>query len=350
MPSFALTRLFTAVLAALPLVFTAPHPSPHNRCDAAASVYRFQEQVWIENLRVRSNGNVLTTRYDNFPRLYEFNPKDHHPLPRLLAEFPEYDNSKSLSGIAEYKPDVFAFLAGPSHYDLTAHALDLLDGTTDIWTIDLNVEDPRAQKLTSFQSGFANGISHVPGTPYGLVSDSTFGIVYRVNLDTGVVEKVVEDPLLHYPASAVLHIGINGIQLNEEGTIVYFANSQGFMGSFPIDPQTGLKTGDIKVLARLDGTVFDDFAVGKKALYITGDPEGEVFRLDLATNEITAIFGKPAPSHILPGATAAQLGRTRSTKEKLYLTYNGGLTVLPYNASFVIPGGLTVVDLAVLHA
>jgi hypothetical protein len=230
MPSFALTRLVTAVLAALPLACAAPDYSADNRHGAAASVYRFQEEVWIENLRVRSNGKVLTTRFDNFPRLYEFNPKESHPLPRLLAEFPEYDNSKALSGITEYKPDVFAFLAGPAHYDLTAHVVNLGGGTTDIWTIDLNVEDPRAQKLVSFHSGFANGISHVPGTPYGLISDSTFGIVYRVNFHTGVVEKVVEDPLLHYPANAAIPIGINGLQINEQGTIVYFTNSQGYIG------------------------------------------------------------------------------------------------------------------------
>lgn len=62
------------------------------------------------------------------------------------------------------------------------------------------------------------------------------------------------------------------------------------------------------------------------------------------------MFGKPAPSQILPGATAAQLGRTPKTKDKLYVTYNGGLTVLPYDASFVVPGGLVVIDLAALSA
>ena len=74
-----------------------------------------------------------------------------------------------------------------------------------------------------------------------------------------------------------------------------------------------------------------------------------MFRMDLETNELTRIFGEPAPSHILPGVTAAQFGRTKGNTERLYLTYNGGLTVLPYDASFVVPGGLKVVDLAALQ-
>lgn len=80
---------------------------------------------------------------------------------------------------------------------------------------------------------------------------------------------------------------------------------------------------------------------------MTGDPEGEIFKLDLATNKLTPLFGTPIPK-VLPGATAAQFGRTPKTKDKLYLTYDGGLTILPYNASRVVPGGLTVVDLAAL--
>lgn len=71
--------------------------------------------------------------------------------------------------------------------------------------------------------------------------------------------------------------------------------------------------------------------------------------MDLKSNELTSVFGEPAPSHILPGVTAAQFGRTKGNEEKLYLTYNGGLTVLPYDASFVVPGGLKVLDIATLQ-
>jgi hypothetical protein len=47
------------------------------------------------------------------------------------------------------------------------------------------------------------------------------------------------------------------------------------LAAYPIDPKTGLKKGAVKVLARLDGTVFDDFAVGKDA--VSSEDRCEVF-------------------------------------------------------------------------
>lgn len=227
--SISSLRPLVAVLAIVSVGTASPY-RPSKPWEAAKGVYEFQKQTWIENIRVRSNGNVILTRFDNIPRLYEINPENREPLPRLLAEFPEYESKMSLAGITEYKPDVFVFLIGPSHYDQTVHTLRPLDGTTEIWTINLNDQDPRATKLTSFTSGFANGISHVPGTSYGLISDSSFGRVYRVDFKTGVVEPVVQDPLLSFPPGSPLPIGINGIQVNDEATLVYYVNSQGHIG------------------------------------------------------------------------------------------------------------------------
>lgn len=243
-----------AVLAIVSVATASPY-RPSKPWDAAKGVYEFQDQTWIENIRVRSNGNIILTRFDNIPRLYEINPENDEPLPRLLAEFPEYEGKKALAGITEYKPDVFAFLVGPSHYDQTAHTLRSLDGTTEIWTIDLNDQDPRARKLTSFESGFANGISHVPGTSYGLISDSSFGRVFRVDFKTGAVEMVVQDVLLSFPPGSPLPIGINGIQVNDEASVVYYVNSQGHIGCEFATSTPGQSFPSLKLLQRMKSTL-----------------------------------------------------------------------------------------------
>ncbi|KAF7550229.1 hypothetical protein G7Z17_g5871 [Cylindrodendrum hubeiense] len=269
MVSSTIVRFATAILAgAFPFVHSLPHAEsayqPAHK--ALSTVYEFQQEAWIENLRVRDNGNVLLTRYDNHPRLYEIDPSEKHPTPRLLAEFPQYARDKALSGITEIRPDVFAFIVGPTRYDQANHTLVLRGGTIDIYTIDLNLEDPEAQLLTTFEGGFINGFSTLPGTTYGLASDSTNGVIYRIDFKTGKTTVAIQDFLLSPPADASIILGINGLQINEKGTIAYFANSaRGIMASIPINPRTGSSTGEIKVLATMD-LIFDDFAVGKDAI------------------------------------------------------------------------------------
>lgn len=212
---------FLPLGSSLPLAALKHHPATK----ALSTVYGFEQETWIENLRVRENGNVIITRFDNHPRLYEIVPSDKHPKPRLLAEFPQFTRDKSLAGITEISPDVFAFIVGPTRYDQSNHTLVVRGGIIDIYTIDLNLEDPQAQLLATINGGFANGFSTLPGTPYGLVGDSINGVIYRVNFDTGETEVAIEDVLLSPPINATLDIGVNGLQINEKGTIAYFANS-----------------------------------------------------------------------------------------------------------------------------
>lgn len=70
-------------------------------------VWVFPNGTWLENLAVRSSGQILTTVLSS-PDLYQVDPTGSH-CPTLVHHFP---NVLGLLGIAEIRQDVFAVAAG----------------------------------------------------------------------------------------------------------------------------------------------------------------------------------------------------------------------------------------------
>lgn len=70
-------------------------------------VYQFPEPTWVENIAVRSNGDLLLTLL-NTPSLYTITPSLPQTDPQLIYSFP---NLISLLGIVETIPEVFIIVA-----------------------------------------------------------------------------------------------------------------------------------------------------------------------------------------------------------------------------------------------
>jgi len=101
-PSFTLlVSLLSSIIthaAIIPRTTTPP---------SVRDVWRFPNVTWVENIAVRSSGQLLVTLS---PVLYQVDPHAAEgQQPQLIQRFP---NVTSLMGIVEVGKDVFAVIAG----------------------------------------------------------------------------------------------------------------------------------------------------------------------------------------------------------------------------------------------
>lgn len=286
------------------------------------TIYEFPNETWIENIGVRSNGNLLLNVLST-PHMYELNP--FNPVPgsaQLLHTFPFVTG---LAGIAEIQPDVFAVVAG----NFSLETFSSTPGSWSVWKVDLNHQDndnlPAVSKIADVtQASFLNGMTLLaPGSPYLLIADSVLGVVWRLNFLTSEYEVILESPLMQPPPGPIV-LGINGIHVFDSS--VYFTNSfQGLFARVPVNlfgPDAGSATGDFEVVA--NNGVSDDFAFDKAGnAYITQDP-GDALQLVTQEGKVTVLVGN-VNSTIVEGDTSDAFGRTAFDENILYVVTNGGI-------------------------
>jgi hypothetical protein len=98
-----LVSLFLIAIAITTGASAAPGRGPVLR-----DVAQFPNTTWVENLAVRSNGNLLVTLL-SAPELFQVDPAGNGQQPQLVHQF---SNITSLTGIAEVEKDVFAVAGG----------------------------------------------------------------------------------------------------------------------------------------------------------------------------------------------------------------------------------------------
>ncbi|RFU35789.1 hypothetical protein B7463_g582, partial [Scytalidium lignicola] len=199
-------------------------------CDVRA-VYEFPNETYVENLAVRSNGQIIMSAVTE-PNLYMIDPLIGG-VPAIVYTFPEVIG---LSGIAEYKPDVFAVITG--NYTLaTANAVQ---GSWSVWSVDLNgislgpnntlTSLPKVEKITTIAEAiFLNGmsiLSESDGTV--LIGDVAAGDIWRLSISSGESEIAIQNnftaPALAPPFS---NAGVDGLRIRD-----------GFLSQTPGNPRT----------------------------------------------------------------------------------------------------------------
>ncbi|QKX64663.1 uncharacterized protein TRUGW13939_11839 [Talaromyces rugulosus] len=149
-----------------------------------------------------------------------------------------------------------------------------------------------------------------------LMDDSILGKITRLDLATGDLAVVIQDPLLTVQNKTNLAIAVNGI--HTYGDKLYFTSlNQGVFGRLPISMVTGEQTGAAEVIA--DGLfVADDFALsrdGKKAWVAmnTADVLVEV-QIPEKTSSVVA------NSSLLGSESAVAIGLGYQEASDLYIT------------------------------
>ncbi|KAJ6545536.1 hypothetical protein B0H19DRAFT_847120, partial [Mycena capillaripes] len=268
-------------------------------------IYQSPTPVILENIVVRPSSKLLVTSIQS-PTLFTLDPGAANAT---LDEVYTFPNSTGLTGIVEYKPDVYAVVT--SIFNVTAAAA--IRGSVIIWSVDLTSGSPVAKPAARIpQSTLTNGLASFPGHPdLVLASESYLGVVYEVNMRTGAVHVKIRGPALAPgpPAPPAIPIGINEIRVGRDG-LLYFTNS--LQGTFARVPLSG---GMVK---------YDDFVFDKKGrAWVATHPGALQLFTPLANGtwvQETAV-GDLAGSTLLNVPTAAAFGRDGAREKRtLYVT------------------------------
>ncbi|KAL9116026.1 MAG: hypothetical protein Q9227_000394 [Pyrenula ochraceoflavens] len=310
-------------------------------------IWQFQPGTWLENLAVRSSGQILVNDLAA-PSMYQLDPTPG--TPPVLAANISGPSITGLLGIAEVAPDMFWVIAGG--FDL--HTLSGKPGTFSIWKVDLSTFDtskPGSAAVSKIadapSAGLLNGLAALPNYPGGgratLASDSTNGQIWRIKADGGV-EVVIDNQLLKGSAGASSTLGVNGIQI-QDGYLYFVNYGAGTFGRFPINAD-GSPAGQGEVLeTNPSHTGWDDFTLDANGdAFVAENPGNYIGEIKAGISSATVVAGGVNATDVL-GPTAAKFGRSSEDKVKgsLYITTTGGAE--QYTTKATIGGGLYRVDL-----
>lgn len=298
-------------------------------------VYQFPKPTWIENIAVRSNGQLLVTLLTT-PELYLVDPKTSDA--KLVYKFEEIS---SLTGIIEIQDDVF-YVAG-GNFNLQTFANEA--GSYHVWEVDLKAFDTTSEPAVK-------EIAHLPsaGLPNGfellskdegafLFADSEVGGVWKLNVKDGSCEIAIEVDEMKFAPPPALSMGVNGIKIRD-GHLYWSNTSKAIMCRIKIDGH-GKAIGKAEVLE--ENVVVDDFVFDAKGnAWLATNPVNTVAVLkEKGEGVVTAIGGKNELT--VAGGTACQFGRQPSDGYILYLVTTGGLAG-PVDGDKVEGGKIVAID------
>ncbi|KAL8994976.1 MAG: hypothetical protein Q9169_005195 [Polycauliona sp. 2 TL-2023] len=334
---FATTSSYVSALGSLsaPGLADVSPAKLESRALSVDVVYQAPNNTWLENLAVCSNGNsasshsphrylqlltlsvlagqilvtVLTT-----PDLYQVNPSNGQA--NLIHSFTDH---LGLVGIAELGQDIFYVIAG----NVSVKTGSTVAGAWDIYRVDMGPTPPRITLTSHFPNAVLLHGMDVLDAKAGLlaVGDAAAGVLYRLNVNTGVNTIVIDDPSFKPPPGQL--IGIDGLKIRDN--TLYFSNF-GFatINEIPIRAD-GTAAGSVVVVARDEQSDDICFDIAGR-VYLTVTEEDRVDR-------VFPIVGAPGaevvagPSSKLDGPTACGFGRKLGDFNALYVTTNGGLEV-----------------------
>jgi hypothetical protein len=278
-------------------------PRPQSLAATAAptvtQIHEFAKGSWIDSLAIRPNGRLILAFYDR-PEVHTVNPFSPQELPQLVYRFP---NATRVTGIAEYAPDKFAVLVGSNANDKDFVAL---------WNLELDmIAGPMVTPISK------TGI-YGPETLEGLTmlnrntllaSDPATGTVYKLNLQTGTGEPVVNEPEMTPTISGIRY----------RAPYLYFTNSiNGVFARIPLDENTALPMSSPEIIATKVVGV-DNFALAPWAeheAYLVNYEQNDVLKVDSDAKVSILAQGITAP-------TAAQFGRLQADRHTLYIVTSG---------------------------
>ncbi|KAH9904864.1 hypothetical protein F4778DRAFT_731036 [Xylariomycetidae sp. FL2044] len=294
---------------------------------------------FIENIAVRSNGDLLLTTFSPTAALYTIeNPSSSTTQLTLLHQF---EGGTSTFGIVETFPDTFV---------LTSSYLDGLTArpnTTKLWEVKFD-----GAKRGSFttrkiadvdEAQGINGMAAVPGANAVLAADLGRGEVCRIDLTTGAYETVLAVPEVQPVPGGAFVAGVNGLKIH--GGYLYWSNSNRVAlyriringNGYPVVGAA------VEEIATIEGaTLIDDFAL---------DAHDNIWAATNVDNSLVVVgtdrsqqvvLGSPTEL-TLAGDTAVAFGRTPRDRHIAYVTTSGA-QLSPVNGTITEPGKVVAVD------
>ena len=277
------------MLPLLPLLawLTPSAATPLTR-QSASQIVRLSS---IENLAVRSNGQILATNM-NAATLYAIDPVAKSSSTALTVS-----GATGLSGIAEYAPDIFAVIGGKG-----------------IYKVDFTSSPPKSSLIkTITEASNLNGLSTFDNSSV-LVADAGKGQVYKFDVNTGSYAVVLNDPTM--APTGGIPFGIDGIKYSAKDSTVYYTNI--FKNAFykvVVDATTAKATGSVQALwTNLMG---DDLCFGPTGkVYVATNSRNSLVEYDPAAG---VSGGQPKSVGSVTGSTSCAFGRTEKDRNVAYV-------------------------------
>ncbi|KAH6644882.1 hypothetical protein C7974DRAFT_430523 [Boeremia exigua] len=331
-----LSLVFAALLSTIlagPTVVRAPKPQLP------------KSPSWLENVAVRSNGDLLVTQFNPAPVLYT--AKDPASGKATLETVYEFTTITKILGIIETLPDTFVIVGGNATANATGFA-----GTFSAWEVKFSKSVARTKKIADIpDSMFLNGVVSLPDAPHVvLIADSQFGLLFRLDTKSGKHEIIADRPQFKSDAqrfNQTVGFGINGVKIRDG--YLYCSNSDLInIYRVPITKDGYIAQGGkapVELYADLNPvtTFLDDFEIGK---------DGTLWVVTNSANTVVAVSPKDRKPRVVVGAkdqltvaggTGAAFGRTAQDKHVLYVSTTGGLAA-PINGTIVEPGKVEGID------
>lgn len=318
-----------ASLALLPSIVSSTH-FPLN----VTTLHDFGFPSWLENLAIRCNGAILTTRLD-IPMLYQVDHKTGDAVE--VAVWNATERFGAL-GIAEGAPDVFYVILAA----FTDDEFVKTSGVNSIFKVDMNTfelapdgtvdSNATVTLLTDIpEADFLNGMATLDAE-HIYVGDVYSGVVYLVDTATGDYQLAVNDTLMKFSvdgSAAPTNLGSNGLKVRD-GHLYWTNTARGFLARIPVGSD-GLPTGASEIVAtnvpraddfqfRDDGTVFiaqNQYDTLSVAWGVEGTKVPVMAQAIVGNNVSTT----------LAGVTSPKFGRTQADLNRLYLSTSGGESI-----------------------
>ena len=300
-----------------------PQPRSNGLPLSSHVVHQFSNTTWVENIRVRSTGQLLLTSA-TAPDLYYLDPAS----PSRASLIHEFTGNSGLLGITEVAPDHFYVLAS----NLTLVPPNPGLKTNSIYSIDLS-----SYHASSNTGAVIAKVANVPNIQFGngmdtldasqnliVIADSVLGAAWMLNVETGDYSTLLEEPEMSPPNSSTFSLGINGIRVSakdSEEVYVYFDNTaKSLFCRVLVSLSTLSKTGPVEILANFtaQGLTTDDFAL---------DEEQGVAYLACQQNAILRIplgGGQAINVTVVKEPTSVQMARDDGCNGTAYVTTEDG--------------------------
>lgn len=304
-------------------------------------LYQFPVGTWVEAMRPRHNGKILTTSLTS-PDLVEVGKRF-----TLLNVIHTFGNKTSCTGMHEWwSPnglhEVYFVITG--NMDLTPFSFGPVPGSWSVYRVKLREHrhrsggPPHVSLVADFPASIMlNGITGLFDKHQNmLVGDSGAGIVYRLHRKSGKVFRVLDDPLMKpkKPDGGSFGIGINKM-LVDDGYL-YFTNAdQGIFARIAIHEDGTSKGSAAEVMYQLDSPASftwdeDDMVFAQhrfNRLVRAADKTHIMTRLAPNVTDKESELVGPTAMAWLPGTKRLLIGTNGGTAQYLTGEYTRGGTI-----------------------
>ncbi|KAK0721120.1 hypothetical protein B0H67DRAFT_484028 [Lasiosphaeris hirsuta] len=295
---------------------------------------QFSNPTWIENIAVRSNGQLLVTLFSS-PELYQIDPFDPNPTPELVARFP---NALGILGITELEEDVFAITKG----NFSSETGNVAPASFSVWKADLRGGTPALSRIADVPAAtILNGVSTVKqGSKFVILADSMAGVLWRVNLETAEYDIILNSTATQPTTPFPVGWGANGVHARDGN--LFFTNSDRGLYRARIHDD-GTLGGRVEVVANLTGA--DDFTFDARGqVYLSRGRDDVIGKVTSGGELVTLDTANADAPVLLEGNTAVAFGRTTCDRRTLYVATNGGWSgLVPGTAQ--VGGRVLAIDL-----